>query len=119
MQIIKINNQELIGVKGYKIAQNKLWKNSNRNMAGELTASLVGIFPKIELKFRLGLTQQQVSSLIAKLNQPTFNVTYYDPQTNSMRTAEYYASDYDIELLDAHRNIYKEFSVNLIPIRRI
>lgn len=116
--LVKISNTTLIGLKGYTVQYNKLWKDSERNMAGNVSASLIGIFPKLLLVFRDGLTEDQVSTIIGLLNQPYFSVTYFDPHAKTTKTAQFYAGDYDMPMLDKSRGLYKTFSVNLIPVSK-
>ena len=113
--LIKIGNTTLPGVKGYKVQYNKLWKDAERNMAGNISASLIGIFPKVLIEFRDGLTEDEVSTIATLLNQPYFSATFFDPKSKAAKTAQYYASDLELPLLDKARGLYKSFNVNLIP----
>ena len=117
--LLKINGTTVNGLNGYKIGYNKLWKDAERNMNGEVRASLIGIFPKIELTFRDALTEDEVSQIIALLDQPYFSVTYFSPKTKGTVTAQYYASDYAPELLDKARGLYKTFTVSLVPVSKL
>lgn len=116
--LITINGTAIPGLKEYKVGYNKLWKDAERNMNGDVRASLIGIFPKIELVFRDALTENQVNGIIALLDQPYFSVTYYDPKTKGNITAQYYASDYTVEILDRSRSLFKGFNVSLVPVSR-
>lgn len=116
--LLKINGQTIPGIKSYKVSYNKLWTDADRNMNGDVRATLIGIFPKLELEIGGILTESKVNNICALLDQPYFDVSYYDPKTNSIITAKYYASDYSIELLDKERELYQAFSVNLIPVSK-
>ena len=116
--LLTINGTALPGLKEYKVGYNKLWKDADRNMNGEVRATLIGIFPKIELSFRDALTEAQISTICSLLDEPYFSVTYYDPKTKSNVTAQYYAGDYKVELMERSRGLYKAFSVNLVPVAR-
>lgn len=117
--LIKINNTSIPGLKEYKVGYNKLWKDADRNMNGDVRASLIGIFPKIELVFRDALTENEVNGIIALLDQPYFSVTYYSPKHKADRTAQYYAGDYTVEILDRSRGLFKTFSVSLVPVSKL
>ena len=117
--LLRINGTTISGLSGYKIGYNKLWKDAERNMNGEVRASLIGIFPKLELTFRDALTENEVSTIIALLDQPYFSVTYFSPKTKGTVTANYYASDYAPELLDKARGLYKSFTVSLVPVSKL
>lgn len=116
--LLSINGTSLPGLKEYKVGYNKLWADASRNMNGEVRATLIGIFPKIELVFRDALTENQVNTIISKLDLPYFSVTYYDPKTKGNITAQYYASDYTVEILDRSRGLFKGFNVSLVPVSR-
>lgn len=116
--LLKIGNTALPGLREYKMTYAKLWANAERNMNGTVSASLIGIFPKIELSFRAGLTEDQVSSICALLDQPYFSVTFFNPKTKGTSTAQYYSSDYTVEILDRSRGLYKEFKVSLVPVSK-
>ena len=87
-------------------------------MDGDVRATFIGVFPKLELEIGGVLTSQIVANLCALLDQPYFSVTFYDPKTRANRTAQYYASDYTVELIDKYRKLYEPFSVNLIPVSK-
>ncbi len=116
--LLKINGQTIPNLKQYKVTYAKLWSNAERNMQGDVRASMIGVFPKIELEIGGILTQSIVSRLCALLDQPYFSVEFFNPKTNSRVTAQYYASDYSIDLMERERELYKPFTVNLIPVGR-
>ena len=75
---------------------NKLWaSDTGRNLAGAMTGTLVGIFPKIILQFR-HLTKQELEVIIPILDSSSQNVTYYDPFKKQTITIETYTGDYEI-----------------------
>jgi len=117
--LLKINGNTISGLSGYKIGYNKLWKDADRNMNGDVRASLIGIFPKIELTFRDALTEDEISQICTLLDQPYFNVTYFSPKTRGTVTASYYAGDYAPEILDKSRGLYKTFTVSLVPVSKL
>lgn len=116
--LLKINGTTVPNLKTYKVSYNKLWRDADRNMDGDIRATMVGIFPKLELEIGGTLTVTIVQSLTALLDQAFFSVEYYDPKTNAKVTANYYASDYTIDLNDRNRNYYNPFTVSLIPVSK-
>ena len=116
--LLKINNTALPGLKEYKVTFAKLWKDAERNMNGTVAASLIGIFPKIELTFRDALNEDQIASICSLLDIPYFTVSFFNPKTKGVSSAQYYASDYTVELLDRSRGLYKEFNVSLVTVSR-
>lgn len=117
-ELLKINGNSVPGLKQYKVTYSKLWKDANRNMNGDVRATLIGVFPKLELEFGGALSENTVSAMVNLLDLSYFDVTYFNPKTKTLKTAQYYSSDYSIELLDKARGIYKPFLVNLIPVSR-
>ena len=117
--LLKINGTTISGLKEYKVSYNKLWSDAERNMNGDVRATLIGIFPKLELTFRDALTEAEVATINSILDQAYFSVTYYSPKSQTTVTAQYYASDYTLELLDKTKGIYKTFSVNLVPVSKL
>lgn len=101
----------------YKVGRAKLWKDSDRNMAGEVRATLIGIFPKLQLQIGY-TTEEEISQLTALLDEAFFDVKWYDVREKTTHQAKYYASDYDVELDSKEKGRYKPFSVNLVPVKR-
>lgn len=101
----------------YKIGRSKLWKNSERNMNGDVRASLIGIFPKIKMKVNY-TNQEQMSQLTQILDQDFFTVTWFDVRIQDVVSTQYYASDYDVELDSKSKGRYKPFEVNLVPVSK-
>lgn len=115
--LIKINGTNIPSIVNYKIGRNKLWKNAERNMNGDVRAVLIGIFPKIELNIGI-TTQEQISTITQLLDQAYFTVEYFDVRTQATTTSQYYASDYPVEILSKSKGLYKPFSVSLIPVSK-
>ena len=91
-----------------KYGYNKLWaKDSGRNLAGEQSGTLIGIFPKIILEFGT-LTRQELELLAPILDSARQNVTYYDPYKKTYLTIETYTGDYEI----SNKNIINDYNKN-------
>ena len=116
--LLTVGGEKVVGIKTYRVASNLLWSDAERNMNGDVRATSLGAYPKIELEFRDGLTQAQVQKIYQQLPATFFNITFWHPGIGQFVTAQYYRSDMSIELLDKNRGIYKAFSVNLIPVSR-
>ena len=77
-----------------KYEYNKLWaSDTGRNLAGSLSGTLLGIFPKITLTFRK-LTKAEMNIIAPILDSATQTVRYYDPTTNSNKTLTTYTGDW-------------------------
>ena len=98
-------NKNSIVINGVNIGQylvqaqygfNKLWSSdSGRNLAGTMSGTLVGIFPKIILQFRK-LTKSELETIIPILDSATQTVSYYDPNKKTQTTMTTYTGDYEI-----------------------
>ena len=115
--LLKIGNTNISNISEYEVQYNKLWKDADRNMNGDVRATLIGIFPKLICK-----TTVQEQSLVATLgnllNQPYFTVTFYDPLSNTVKTAQYYASDFSTKLRMRQGALIDEISFNLVPVSK-
>ena len=79
-----------------KYGFNKLWSSdSGRNLAGSMSGTLIGIFPKITLQFRK-LTKPELEMIVPLLDKASQNVRYYDPYKKAYITIETYTGDYEI-----------------------
>lgn len=80
-----------------KYEYNKLLgSDTGRNLAGSMTGTLVGIFPKIILTFRK-LSQTEMNIIAPILDSPTQTLTYYDPTLNTNVTLSTYTGDWSYE----------------------
>ena len=101
----------------YKIGRAKLWKNAERNMSGDIRATLVGIFPKIIMEVGY-TTQEEMSQLTQILDKDFFTVTWFDVRVQALVSTQYYASDYEVELDNKSKGRYKPFEVSLVPVSK-
>ena len=115
--LLKINGNKIPHIVSYKVSRAKLWKDSERNMSGDVRATLIGIFPKIQIEVGY-TTQTEMAELTKILDKDFFEVTWFDVREQATTTAKYYASDYDVELDSKHKGRYKPFSVSLVPVSK-
>ena len=79
-----------------KYNYNKLWaSDTGRNLAGKMSGTLIGIFPKIVLQFRK-LTKSELELIVPILDSATQSFTYYDPNKKTSTTITTYTGDYEI-----------------------
>lgn len=115
--LVAINGNTLGDLVSYKIGRAKLWKDADRNMNGDVRATLIGIFPKIKMKINY-TTQEEMSRLTQLLDQDYFTVTWFDVRIQDVVSTQYYASDYDVELDNKELGRYKPFEVSLVPVSK-
>lgn len=103
-----------------KYGYNKLWaSDSGRNLAGEQSGTLIGIFPKIILQFRK-LTGTELETIVPILDSVRQNVSYYDPNKQQQITIETYTGDYEISnkgMINSGRK-NESFSCSFIAVRK-
>ena len=79
-----------------KFGYNKLWgSDSGRNLAGDMVATLIGIYPKIILEFK-PLTKSELEVIVPILDAPRQTVSYYDPYKKQQTTMTTYTGDYEV-----------------------
>ena len=79
-----------------KYSYNKIWaKDTGRNLAGKMSGTLLGIFPKFVLQFRK-LTKTELEIIVPILDASTQTFTYYDPKKKTNTTITTYTGDYEI-----------------------
>ena len=79
-----------------KFGYNKLWaSNTGRNLAGSMSGTLVGIFPKLTLQFG-PTTREQLELLAPILDSANQTTSYYDPKKQTTVTMTTYSNDYEI-----------------------
>lgn len=99
-----------------KFSYPKLWaSDSGRNLAGKMTGTLIGIFPKIILQFR-PLTREELNIIAPILDSANQTVTYYDPKENEDITMTTYTGDW--ELTNNNLNQNQGFSCSFISVEK-
>lgn len=115
--LVKIDGNTVPHIVSYKIGRSKLWKDSERNMSGDIRATLIGIYPKIQIEVGY-TTQEEMSALTQLLDKDFFTVTWFDVRVQETVSAKYYAADYEVELENKSKGRYKPFSVSLVPVSK-
>lgn len=115
--LIVIGGLSLAEMVKYEVNYSKLWKDADRNMNGDVSASFIGIFPNVDAE-TMDLDHVQVETLCAALDQPYFTATFWDPASGTQKTAGYYASDYKITLMSRARGQYASVSFSIVPISK-
>lgn len=95
---------------------NKLWaSDSGRNLAGEQTGTLVGIFPKIEMQFRK-LSQAELHTIAPILDSASQTVKYYDDTKGAYVTMSTYTGDWKVTNRGIGQN--EGFTISFIARKR-
>lgn len=95
-----------------KYGFNKLWgSDSGRNLAGKMTGTLIGIFPKLTLTFRK-LSQAELNTIAPILDSGEQSVSYYDPTLNRTVNITTYTGDW--ELVNKYISRNDSFEISFI-----
>ncbi len=115
--IITINGVSLTTsqISDYVLTYNKLWKNADRDMNGDISATLIGVYPNIKIVTDM-LDFADAEVLSSAVNVDYFPVTYWDTQTSSQKTAQYYAADHEIKLVSNCK--YGQVTVELVAVSK-
>lgn len=102
-----------------KYGYNKLWSNdSGRNLAGTMSGTLIGIFPKIVVQFRK-LTKSELELLTPILDSARQTVQYYDPNKKAMTTMSTNTGDYEVVNKGIVGHVKNEgFQISFISTKR-
>ena len=99
-----------------KFSYPKLWaSDSGRNLAGKMTGTLIGTFPKLILQFR-PLTKEEINIIAPILDSAYQQVTYYDVNKNENITMTTYTGDW--ELTNKNLNQNEGFSCSFISTEK-
>ena len=78
-----------------KYQYNKLWSSdTGRTLSGQMSGTLIGIFPKIIMSFRK-LTDAELVYLAPHFDNPRQTIRYRDPNKNADVTMITYSGDWD------------------------
>lgn len=115
--IITINGMTLSPseTEEYKIEYAKLWKGAERNMNGDISSTLIGVFPNIDIK-TTKLSFNKASAISAAINPAYFSVTFYDTQTQTSKTANFYAADHQVTFLN--KCTIGQVTIQLVPVSK-
>jgi len=112
-----IGGLTLTEVTKYDVNYSKLWADADRNMNGDVSSTFIGVFPNIDVS-TLPISQANVGTLCAALDQPYFSCTFWDPSSGTMITRQYYASDYKISLANRMTGMYATVDFSVVPVSK-
>jgi len=117
--LIKLNGVDYTSkvLTPFVIERNKLWgDDTGRTMSGELTGTLIGIFPKIVGSFYVE-DEVELSALLTILDSASQTVDVYDAKSRTLKQYLTYTNDYKVEIINLDP-FYKEIQVSLISRRK-
>ena len=121
---VKISGGNYIDLGQYIVevqySYNKIWgDDSGRNMAGTMSGTLKGVFPKIKVQFRK-LTKSELEIIVPILDSARQTIKYYDPKKKTNVEMATYTGDYEIinKRIINGNNKNEGFEVSFISISK-
>ncbi len=115
--LLKLNGWTVPNIKEYSVGRHKLWTDAGRNMAGNLRATFIGVFPKISVVLSY-LTENDMQTLIGHLDSPSITVEWYDSKTKTVKTGTFYAADFNEKLYRKDKGLYRDVAFKLISYNK-
>lgn len=117
MVIFKINNVDFSDlVTGLKVGYETLVSdNSGRNAAGDTVIDVINTKRKIYVTIR-HTTFAEMQSFLAAVEPFQVTVTYLDPKTNTLKTANTYIGTPEPEYYNISHTLYKPMNLNFIEL---
>ena len=111
---LKIGSTDISSyVKSYTVSYEQMFANAGRNMAGVLKATYVGTTPKLMLELR-SLTGAEMKTLMGLVNQASFSVTWWDNDSATYKTGNFYRGDFQPKMIMKSPIRYEAMNLNLI-----
>ena len=121
---IKYGNNAYVSMGQYllevKYGYNKLWsEDTGRNLAGESSGTLKGIFPKLIMHFKK-LTPSEFKPIAKMLDYKSQTVKYYDPNKETYVEIKTYTGDYEVinKFIVDENTPNEDFSVSFIAVKK-
>lgn len=117
MTIFKINNVDFSDlVSGLKVGYETLVSDSSgRNAAGDTILDVINTKRKIYVTLR-HTTIAEMKNFLAAVEDFQVTVSYLDPKTNSLKTANTYIGTPEPEYYNVSKSLYKPMSLNFIEL---
>lgn len=118
-QVLYVDGWRVPKLIQYEIGYNKLYADdSGRDLDGNNKATLIGIFPKLQVKVG-SYTEQEMSEFLKKVNKPELLISWYDPEIKGIRSGiSYYINDFNVSVKRTEPMTFNGFSFNLIPNKK-
>ena len=117
MTIFKINNVDFSDlISGLKVGYETLVSdNSGRNANGDTVIDVINTKRKIYVNLR-HTTISEMQSFLSAIAPYEVTITYLDPRTNTLQTANTYTGTPEPEYFNISKSLYKPMSLNFIEL---
>lgn len=117
IKIEGLQNSIISKIIEYRLTYEKLWSaDTGRSISGKMQGTLIGIFPKIVIKFGK-LSDAEYSNLASVMNSAEIKVDYYDSEKSEMSGIKSFYSDSladDVKSTYMRNPIHKSVTVTLV-----
>ena len=113
----KIGNSDFSGlISGLKVGYETLVNDSSgRNANGDTVLDVINVKRKIYVTLR-HTTIAEMKSFLVAVEPFQVTITYLDPKTNTMQTAQTYIGTPEPEYFNISKSLYKPMSLNFIEL---
>ena len=113
--LLKINGKDYTAqiLTPFKIGRHKIWgSDTGRLMSGDMSGTLVGIFPKITVIFS-PKNELEYAELTNVLDTAWQSIEYYNPKIRGFTTLGTYTNDYEMVIINT-RPFYDTIQVSFV-----
>lgn len=113
--LLVIDGLNVSGLSTYRVSEEKIITSAKTNMLGSLRQTTIG--SRVNINATLTIANRgTLTALIAKLQQNTLPVTYFDVRDNAVRSSTFIAGNWDAELLFKDRGLFEPFNITLTSV---
>lgn len=110
---MKINNVDILTPSKMTVIVSDIDGESGRNAKGELVRDRLTTKQRLDLEWQ-GLTTDQISSILSKITDSFFTVSYMNPLTGTVDTKTMYVGDRTAPVYNETLGIWEELSLAFI-----
>lgn len=114
MALLQINGVDLATPSEYQVGVMNITQ-AERNAQGTMLIELIAQKVKINVKYNY-VDGATLASILTKIDPITFDITYLNPKTNTMRTSSFYVGDRTVGMIDYRSGVprYRDLSFDFI-----
>lgn len=114
--MLKVNGMDIPTPSEFKVGIQDISK-ADRVASGQIVIDRIATKIKLEMSWNY-LSPENLSMLLTAISEVTFNVTYPDPQTNSILTKRFYVGDRNVGMYSYINDtpVYVNIGFNFIEV---
>lgn len=116
MTLINVGGNDLLTPSDFEVGIQDI-SNAQRNANGLMIIERIATKRTLTISYAY-LDQVTLSNILSWISPVSFTVTYMDPQTNSMRTSQFYCGDRSLGMIDYINGVprYQNLKFELIEL---